>query len=174
MERLKPISRVFCKRRQLIEIGLQEHAHEKVPERLNPDQWERMVNIGIVYAFNPRSRLKDIAESYSVQKGAICDKKNRFLINFHRNCLPETQRKFPLASILFDKQHSQNTREKQSRIKGGVLIAIRDEINRGVTDTREIAKNLELDLRNFSRYRERLWRWGVKVPYVSRNHKESK
>lgn len=78
MERLKPISKVFCTRRQFIEIGLRERAHEKVLERLSPKRWERMVNIGITYAFNPRARLKDIAESYGVQQGAIYDKKIGF------------------------------------------------------------------------------------------------
>lgn len=51
-------------------------------------------------------------------------------------------------------------------------MAIRDEINRGIKDPREIAENLGLNMHNMHRYRERLGRSGIKLPYIGSNYRK--
>lgn len=144
MERLRPTPENHARKITLIEKGMAEGAHEKVPQNITQEYWRRMVDIGLLYNIGSETVLQKVGEVYGLHRERIRQINKEFIVLFHGNCSEELQKEIPLETIPFAKPLPQSSREKKSEARGGKSLKIRDVIlKKGMVSPKQLSSELE-------------------------------
>ncbi|MDO8621365.1 MAG: hypothetical protein Q7R31_03775 [Candidatus Levybacteria bacterium] len=167
MERVRATPESYARKIEFIETAMAEGAHNNPSpksKKITRDGWDRELDIGLLYNVGPETTAGSIGFLYGLTRERIGKISRQFIIDLHSNCSLETQDKFPLRRISFDKPLLQVSREKRSLSRGGISLRIKQEIESGVNDLATIAQNLGLSEREISMHGRVLRGWGIILP----------
>ena len=156
-----------------IEGALVEGAHLRLPvgSRLSVEQWQRRVDIGLVYNLNETITAEEIGKKLGVSRERVRQLNVEFIQYLWGNCSVELQTRFPLEKIPFDKPPSQVYKEEKSRLMGGISLKVKDQIASNINSLTEIEERTGLSKRTISNTRKTLSGWGIILPRETEEHK---
>lgn len=170
MERLRATPESYDRKIEFLRTAVAEKAYRKAPvaQRFKEQSWIRMRNIGAIYNGSSSATYDSLGKQYGLTRERIRQINKKFIEYLWENCSQETKNEFPLNTIPLDKPTSQVSREKRSQEHGGRTLRVRKEVESGVTDRDQIAKNLGLSAQDVGSSWRILRRWGVDVPFERR------
>lgn len=152
-----------------IEVAFAEGAHFKVPKRFTKEQWERNLDIVLVYLLNPDKSLEEIGRYDGITRERVRQIKDKVIKNLWLNCSIETQTLFPFEQL--ELALTQRSNELKSKAKGGKSVAINRGLQAGKSIA-EIRKERGLSIQQITTSRYVLRRWGTEVPHIITPHSE--
>jgi hypothetical protein len=116
MERLRATPGSYARKIKFIEVGMRESAHEENPsmKKTVKKNWSRIIDIGLLYNMGPETTLESVGALFGISREAVRQANVKFFKYFHGNCSLETQGKYPLWTIPFDKPRLKVPRNRQS------------------------------------------------------------
>lgn len=119
-----------------------EGADKKVPQGMTEEQWQRIKDIGKAYYYLTLSQA-EVGKIYGITRagiGRICES---FIVNTYYNSSLDLQSRYPLQEILIRKPVSLLKRAP-------VALRVKEQIDQGVANRSEIARNTGLTPRQIA------------------------
>ena len=159
-----------------LKAAFRQGAHRIRPTHVSQDEWLRQIMIGVVYNdIGSTATVEELGEKHGYSKQWIAASNKSFLRNLWNNSFLELQNRYPLNEVLSARKPlSQRSREKQSASKGGVSLAVKTQVEAGVTDMYEISENTGIPVSKISHARKNrvLENLGIDVSIKLPQHRE--
>lgn len=158
---------IYKRKIDFFQKAVTEGAHLRPPlaRHMSMEQWEKRVNIGLVYNFNEDVSMKEMGEAFcNITRKRISQINRKFTEDMWHNSSSKLKQRYPLQELFVKKPLSQVKREKMSIANGGTTFKIKEQLKNGVADIIEIAKATGIPKQKILSRRGILRSWDNELP----------